>query len=155
SSELYVRAQEDLILRSRTGDLYLQTADGAKSVQINEFGQVGIGTTTHIDQSETKLTVAGRIHAKEVKVTANAGGADFVFDDDYNLPDIDEVDRFIKANKHLPAIPSAKEMINNGIDLGEMQIKLLQKIEELTLYVIELKKENEEMKGEIENLKKD
>jgi len=71
------------------------------------------------------------------------------------LPGIDEVDSFIKANKHLPDIPSANEMQQNGLDLGEMQIKILQKVEELTLYVIELKKENEEMKGEIENLKKD
>jgi len=54
-----------------------------------------------------------------------------------------------------PHIPSAEEMKTEGLDLGEMQVKLLQKIEELTLYVIELKKENEEMKGEIENLKKD
>jgi hypothetical protein len=76
-----------------------------------------------------------------------------VFDKDYNLPGITETEDFIKANQHLPGIPSAEEMQQNGINLGEMQIKLLQKIEELTLYVIELKKENEEMKEEIENLK--
>jgi hypothetical protein len=58
-------------------------------------------------------------------------------------------------NKHLPDIPSAEEMEEQGLDLGDMQIKLLQKIEELTLYVIELKKENEVMKGEIEKLKED
>ncbi len=76
-------------------------------------------------------------------------------------PGISEVENYIQPNLHLPGIPSADEMVSNGIDVGEMQIKLLQKIEELTLYVIELKKENEEMredneemKVEIENLKR-
>lgn len=89
------------------------------------------------------------------------GGADFVFDSDYDLPAIDDVDAFIQTNHHLPGIPSADEMKAKGIDVGEMQVKLLQKIEELTLYVIELKKENEEMqegnaemKVEIEKLKR-
>jgi len=153
TSNFYVRTEEDLILQSRTGNLLLETNDGSQYVHINSNGQVGIGTQTHIDNSFTKLTVAGRIHAKEVKVTANAGGADFVFNNNYILPNIKEIDKFIHTNKHLPDIPSAEEMQQNGIDLGEMQIKLLQKIEELTLYVIELKKENEEMKVAINKLK--
>lgn len=161
SSTMYIRAVDDLYLRSNNGDLYLETVAGGKQVQLNEYGQLGIGTTNHIDQGETKLTVKGRIHAKEVKVTATAGGADFVFEDDYNLPKIEQVAEFIRENKHLPNIPSAKEMEQQGLDIGEMQIKLLQKIEELTLYVIDLKKENEEMqddnaemKAEIEKLKR-
>ncbi len=84
-----------------------------------------------------------------------------MFENDYDLPGISEVENFIKTNKRLPGIQSAEEMITNGIDVGEMQIKLLQKIEELTLYVIELKRENEvmrgdnaEMKVEIEKLKR-
>jgi len=153
TSNFYVRAEEDLILRSRTGNLVLGTNDGSQYVHINSNGQVGIGTQTHIDNSFTRLTVAGRIHAKEVKVTVNAGGADFVFNKTYDLPNLKEIDKFISTNKHLPDIPSAEEMQQNGINLGEMQIKLLQKIEELTLYVIELKKESEVMKEAINKLK--
>jgi hypothetical protein len=151
SGDLYVRAFNNLNFRTENGSINFATNGANQRMEINEYGQVGIGTTTHIDNF-TKLTVAGRIHAQEVKVTAGAG-ADFVFDKDYNLPGITETEDFIKANQHLPGIPSAEEMQQNGINLGEMQIKLLQKIEELTLYVIELKKENEEMKEEIENLK--
>ena len=153
NSPLTVRAFEDLNLRTNNGDLCFWTNDQSLKMQINAAGQVGIGTTNH-DGTDTKLTVAGTIHAQEVKVTAGAGtGADFVFESDYNLPAISEVENFIKTNKRLPGIPSADEMITNGIDVGEMQIKLLQKIEELTLYVIELKKENEVMRGDNAEMK--
>ncbi len=158
-SSLYLRANKTLFIRSggnsplvfeTNGD---NTDQGTRRMEINRYGQVGIGTTQHEDQN-TLLTVAGRIHAQEVKVTAGAGkGADFVFDEEYNLPGLAEIDAFIKTNKHLPGIPSAEEMQNEGLDLGEMQIKLLQKIEELTLYVIELKKENEEMRVDNEKVK--
>jgi hypothetical protein len=109
---------------------------------------IGIGT----DSPTAKLTVAGNILAREVKVDANAG-ADFVFAPDYNLRSLSEVEQFITENKHLPDIAPADEMIQNGVNMGEFQIQLLQKIEELTLYVIELKKENEAQQKEIEILK--
>nr|NQU89966.1 hypothetical protein [Bacteroidota bacterium] len=160
SSYLVLRAKDDLNFRTENGNINFATAPNiTQRMQINAQGQVGIGTTTHIDQDFTRLTVAGRIHAQEVKVNTSAG-ADFVFDKEYNLPDISDIENYIQSNKHLPGIPSAEEMQQNGIDLGEMQIKLLQKIEELTLYLIALKKENEgmkldneKMKAEIENLK--
>ncbi|AXP80822.1 hypothetical protein CJ739_1736 [Mariniflexile rhizosphaerae] len=101
-------------------------------------GNIGIGTTT----PDAKLTVKGLIHAQEVKVTATAG-ADFVFETDYNLPTLKKVEEFIKAHKHLPEIPSAKEMQTNGLYVAEMNTKLLQKIEELTLYTIEQEKQLE------------
>jgi len=104
-------------------------------MKIANNGNVGIGTT---NTSEAKLTVAGKIHAKEIKVTIDAGGgADFVFDDDYVMQSLKELDSFVKLNRHLPGIQSAKMMENDGVNLGEMQMILLQKIEELTLYAIE------------------
>jgi len=111
-------------------------------------GNVSIGTAN----TQSMLTVAGDITSREIKVTVNAG-ADFVFEKDYDLPSLESVDKFLKQNKHLPEIASAKEMQKDGINLSEMNIKLLQKIEELTLYVIEMKKENDKQNEEIKNLK--
>jgi hypothetical protein len=85
---------------------------------------------------------SGKIVCKEVEVTLT-GFPDFVFEESYELMSLEEVEQHIKQNKHLPDIPSEKEVLENGLGLGEMQAKLLQKIEELTLYMIELKKENE------------
>ena len=104
-------------------------------------GNLGIGTNT--PDSGYKLTVKGKIWTREVKVTSTAGGADFVFENTYKLPTLEEVEQFITENKHLPEIASAKEMEENGIHLAEMNIKLLQKIEELTLYTIQQQKELE------------
>jgi hypothetical protein len=67
---------------------------------------------------------------------------------------LNEVEEFVNANKHLPEVPSAQEVSDNGIDVASMDAKLMQKIEELTLYIIDLKKDNEHMKKEIEGLKK-
>lgn len=76
-----------------------------------------------------------------VKTTAN--WADYVFAEDYKLKSLEEVETFVNANKHLPGVPSAKEVVANGLDLATMDAKLLEKIEELTLYMIELKKQND------------
>ncbi|MEP5340000.1 MAG: hypothetical protein ABJL44_07360 [Algibacter sp.] len=116
-------------------------------------GNVGIGTII----PDSKLTVAGNIHAREVKVTIDAG-ADFVFNTDYKLRPLHEVSQFIKEHKHLPEIASEKEMQENGLHLAEMNIKLLQKIEELTLYTIEQQKEITTLKKQntrIEELEKE
>jgi hypothetical protein len=110
---------------------------------ITSAGNVGIGTTN----PTSTLTVAGDIQSRKVKVTVNAG-ADFVFEDSYDLKKLEDIQKYIQQHKHLPEIPAAKEMETKGIELGEMNIKLLQKIEELTLYLIELKKELDDLKKE-------
>ncbi len=89
---------------------------------------------------------AGQVKAKSIKVTLS-GWSDFVFDNDRHLPSLSEVENYIKNNRHLPDIPSAKEVEDNGVDLGEMNAKLLQKVEELTLYVIDLQKQIDELKN--------
>lgn len=113
-------------------------------------GNFGIGTLT----PQSKLDVRGKIIADEVEIKINKG-ADFVFEPDYSLLTLSEIENHIKENKHLPNIPSEKEMIKNGVNVNEMQIKLLQKIEELTLYVIELDKKDKEKNELIETLKKE
>ena len=89
--------------------------------------------------------------AQEVVVT-NTTWADFVFKQDYKLRPLDEVEQFIKDNGHLPDVPSEKEVQTTGVDLGKTDAMLLQKIEELTLYMIQLKKENDALKQKVEQL---
>ncbi|WP_165025360.1 hypothetical protein [Dysgonomonas sp. ZJ279] len=93
------------------------------------------------------LDVGGAITARSVEIRVDAG-ADFVFQPDYNLKPLSEVEQFVKTNKHLPEIPSEKQMIEEGVNVTDMQIKLLQKIEELTLYMIEQNKQIKELKEE-------
>jgi hypothetical protein len=107
---------------------------------IHQTGYVGIGTTT----PDQMLTVNGAIHAKEVLVDMDIL-ADFVFNSDYSLMPLHKVEAFVKINKHLPEIPSAAEVKEKGLSMGEMQNKLLQKIEELMLYVIEQQKRIEQL----------
>lgn len=114
---------------------------------------VGIGTTSNAALSSTyKLHVNGKIRAKEIVV--ETGWADFVFEDDYKLRSLEEVESFIKDNGHLPDVPSAEHVAENGVTVGEMEAILLQKVEELTLYVIEMKKQNDLLKADVESLKK-
>ena len=103
---------------------------------------VGIGVSIPVG-STYKVAIAGGIITEKVRVATNGSPfwADFVFDKNYPLRSLVAVERFIKTNKHLPEIPSTAEVTKNGIDLAETQALLLQKIEELTLYVIKQDKE--------------
>lgn len=113
-------------------------------------GNLGIGTIA----PDEKLTVKGKIHAQEIRIDlAGPLVPDYVFTDDYNLKSLQEVENYIKENKHLPEIPSAKEIEKNGLMLAEMNMHLLKKIEELTLYSIEQNKKVELQAKEIETLK--
>jgi len=122
----------------------------------DENGNVGIGTP---NPGAWKLAVNGKIRAKEIKV--ETGWADFVFEENYNLPTLKDVENHIKEKGHLKDIPSADEVAKNGIHLGKINSKLLQKIEELTLYTIKQGKEIKSQQNsyelqqlEIEDLKK-
>ena len=124
----------------------------ANGTGINYFaGSVGIGT---LNKANTyKLAVEGTIGARRVKVTQETW-PDYVFERDYQLPTLQEVDAYIKEHKHLPGVPSAEEVTKNALDLGEMNKILLQKIEELTLHLIEQDKQNKEQQQQIELLNK-
>ena len=135
--------------------LMLVNANGR--VQVNGNLQIGdirplVGANINPISTEQNISVNGWVVAKRVRVQI-ADWADKVFDNDYELKPLSQLEEFIKKNKHLPEIPSEKEVIENGIDVGEMNKLLLQKIEELTLYLIEIKKENENIQVLLTNLK--
>jgi hypothetical protein len=139
----------DVVLRSYTGGSFIFANESAGSIKfvtkefdngsvqaktqmiITKTGNVGIGTET----PDTKLAVNGTVHAKEVVVDL-IGWPDYVFNEKYQLISLQEVEKSINENKHLPNIPSAEEIEKNGLQLGEMNRKLIEKIEELTLYII-------------------
>ena len=110
----------------------------------------GIGINCDIE-SDYRLAVNGKIICTEMKVKARPW-SDYVFDDQYTLKSLKEVELFIKKNKHLPDVPSAKDVEENGIEIGEMQAILLQKIEELTLYSIEQQKQILDLQEQIKAL---
>lgn len=124
---------------------------GATSLlTIVNSGNVGIGTTN----PDAKLAVKGKIHAQEVKLDLNGAAApDYVFKENYDLKTLDEVRAHIDKEGHLPNVPSAKEMERNGINLKEMNLKLLEKIEELTLYILEQDKKIKTQDSFINRLK--
>lgn len=134
---------------SGTGHFQIQT--GYPFTAVMDFsldGKVGIGTSNLT--TNDRLFVNGSIKATEIRV--ETGWADFVFEKDYNLPSLKELEQFINKNKHLPDIPTEEQVIKEGICLGEMNSKLLQKVEELTLYVIDLQKQIDRQNSTISKL---
>lgn len=117
-----------------------------EKVRILGNGNVGIGTVA----PDEKLTVKGKIHAEEVRIDLSVPAPDYVFASNYKLKTLQEVEDYIIQNSHLPEIPSAKEIEKNGLMLAEMNMSLLKKIEELTLYSIEQNKKTEAQAKEIE-----
>ena len=134
------------------GILFTTTPNGstapAERMRIDQSGNVGIGTTA----PQYKLSVNGTIGAKEVIIT-NTGWADYVFGPDYRLKPLKEIASFVQANHHLPGIPTAAEVQENGISVGEGQSKLLAKVEELTLHMIQAEERNDRLEQEIRQLR--
>ena len=141
------------INRYNNDNLYIGYRNTLNTILQANGGNVGIGTT---DPKGYKLAVAGKVRATEVKVEA-LPWPDYVFESKYKLSSLPDLDKFIKLNKHLPEIPSAAQVEKEGINLGEMNAKLLKKIEELTLHLIEqdkkFEKKFEEQQKEINQLK--
>ena len=108
-------------------------------------GKVGIGCVN--DMNDFALAVQGGIVSSKVSVIDIDSWPDFVFGDGYNLMNLYELEQYINTNQHLPNVPAAGEVSANGIDLGEMNALLLQKVEELTLHIIELQKQIDELKA--------
>ena len=112
---------------------------------INSTGQVGIGTTSMA--TGYKLSVAGKVICEELRVNLASGWPDYVFGQDYQLMSLSELENYIQINGHLPNIPEAGEMQESGLEVGEMQRLMMEKIEELSLYIIQQQKEIEELKS--------
>lgn len=141
---------------SKNGDetnyaqIYIDPKNGFSFNTIgNANGNVGIGTLTPAD----KLSVNGNIRSKEVKVEA-VNWPDYVFEEDYKIKSLEHLEQYIKENKHLPEVPTAKEISDNGLELGEMNKTLMKKVEELTLYLIEQNKALTDQKKQILNQQK-
>jgi hypothetical protein len=133
--------------------LFWDWTNNVERMRIDASGAVRIGNVTM--PSGYKLYVEEGILTEKVKVAvaSSPAWADYVFANDYKLKPLSEVEAYVKENKHLPNIPSASELVKDGLNLGEMQALQMKKIEELTLYLIEMKKEIDTMKKENKTLK--
>lgn len=118
---------------------------------LNSNGYVGIGTTAPAYKLDVNgdIRATNAIYANEILVSTPSG-ADFVFDENYQLPSLDAVREYIQQNKHLPEIQSEQDMQENGVNVNQFQIQLLQKIEELTLYILKQEERIKELEAKAE-----
>jgi len=146
-------AQWHIFNNSAADGLHIYNADASSTVFYADqvTGGVGIGTVT--PAAGYRLSVDGKVACEEVLVEYSEGWPDFVFSDNYDLLSLEELETHIQNNNHLPGIPSATEVEENGFHLAEMQKQVLQKVEELTLYTIEQGKLIEKLQKEMEAIK--
>ncbi|OEK01965.1 hypothetical protein BFP97_10740 [Roseivirga sp. 4D4] len=143
-------------MEGHDGTSRLDIAEGFGTTQI--FGNVGIGVINPSEKLEVNgnALIDGELYSKKVKVSINPGNwPDFVFASGYELRSLNALEKFIADNHHLPEVPSAAAIEKEGLDLGKMDATLLQKVEELTLYLIDVNKKQEQLIKEVENLKKE
>ncbi|RBL91766.1 hypothetical protein [Chitinophaga flava] len=124
-------------------------ADNYDGLRIDQQGNVSIGTDR---TGGAKLAVNGTMLAQKVVVKNISNWPDYVFGDQYHLPSLQSLEKFILENKHLPNIPAATVVEKEGIDLGEMNRKLLEKVEELTLYIIQQQKQMDKLGAKVAQL---
>jgi hypothetical protein len=148
-SELRVNLGDDNNDKFVVGNHFLGAPDFRYMFTVVTNGNVGIGT----ENPQNKLDVNGTIRAKEVKLET-VNWPDYVFDLSYALPNLKEVEAHIREHNRLPGIPSQAEVTAEGVNVGEMNAKLLQKIEELTLYMIGLNEEVESLRKKNEELER-
>lgn len=131
-----------LVFSVGSGSYTANPMNGVSAMVLNTSGYLGVGVTNPTEKLSVygNAIINGNVTAKKIIVT-QTGWSDYVFNNDYKLRSLPELDIYIKQNKHLPGVPSTKGIKEKGISLGDTQALLLKKIEELTLYVIELKKE--------------
>ena len=130
---------------------------GTNAVMIDKNQNFGIGTTAPSEklQVEGNILANGEIYSKRLRISLTPGiWPDYVFKPEYDLMSLKEVESFIRTNKHLPDVPSAKVVEQDGLDIGSMDATLLKKVEELTLYLIEVNKKVEKLQEENVALKK-
>jgi hypothetical protein len=160
AQQFFMTDNGDIYLRNAANDVAGSNILWNNAIYVRRDGRVAVGTMFTQDFNDApdyKLYVEQGIITEKLKVAMKntIHWADYVFADDYELRPLDEVESYVKANHHLPGVPSAEEVKESGIDVAKMDAKLLEKIEELTLYMIALKKENEQIKKELETLKND
>lgn len=167
STNLLINAYRKANTSNGGGHLILQT-NGFNGVVTTGAGNVGIGTSVPTAKLHVKtnvligdgspaagylLSVNGKIISEEVRVELDAAWPDYVFEENYHLPSLNQLDQFIKTNKHLPNIPTAEMVKNDGVNLGDMNRRLLEKIEEMTLYLINQNKKLDTLQKEVNALK--
>lgn len=150
----YIRANgSDMMVATNsgvTGKLILR-ANGINSMYIDQNGNIVMGSTAVLPKSGYKLSVDGKVVCEELLVQLSPW-PDYVFNPDYKLKPLSEVEAFIQDNNHLPGVPDAAQVETEGLNVGEMQKLMMEKIEELTLYLIDLQKENNTLKTEVDAL---
>ena len=150
----YLRANgSDLMLATNsgvTGKVILR-ANGINSMYVDQNGNIVMGSTTVAPKSGYKLSVDGKVVCEELLVQLSPW-PDYVFADDYKLSSLSEVENFINENNRLPGIPSAAQVESEGLNVGQMQKLMMEKIEELTLYMIELQKQNADLQSKVDAL---
>ncbi len=154
--EFQTRYTDDFVTKTRlkiTPDGKVAVGDHSPSAKLDVAGNIKAHEIEVTLAAMQDLQLNGTLTANNITYTANGNTADFVFEDNYHLKDLSEVEAFIKANRHLPEIPSAAEMEATGVNLAEMNKLLLMKVEELTLYSIELEKEVKRQKAEMEEVR--